>query len=216
MKTLKFFFGVLATVALSFATVTSASAQECEKEGRNWFVGAGAGVNFFGDGAYKPSTGVALDLNVGKWLTNSLGIRVGYVGLTGSEWAFEPTVLGPAENYNESKGMYKEQFGFAYAHADFMLNLTNAFGGYKADRFWNCTPYLHVGYLRTYDRANAAEFASNDLGYGAGLLNSLRLTDRLDLTIDIRGLLMDGKHHGYSGTAGLIQTAVGVSVDLCK
>lgn len=220
MKTLKFFCGVLAAVAFSFAVAPSADAQEVEnnvkKEGRNWFVGVAGGANFFGDGGYKPSVGAALDVNVGKWLTKELGLRLGYSGLTGSEWAFEPTVLGPAENYNESKGMYKETFGFAYAHVDFMLNASHAIGGYKEERFWNFVPYFHTGYLRTYNRGNAAKFFDNDFVFGCGLLNSLRLSEKLDLTIDIRGLLMNGDHHGYSGTAGAIQTTVGISVDLCK
>ena len=230
MKTVKFFFGALALAAVSMIVAPSVNAQEngnrdengkivrgpylTNQFGDNWFIGVAGGVNFFGDGGYKPAVGGALDVNAGKWITPAIGLRAGYSGLTGAEWSQNATVLGT--ELNADKDMYKQKFGFAYMHADVMWNISHAIGGYKETRLWNFVPYAHAGFLRTYGRAGA-EFGDNEFAMGLGLLNNIRLCQRLDLTFDVRGLLMNGNHHaGNGGVAGLIQTTIGLSVNLGK
>jgi len=230
MKTVKFFLGALALAAVSMIVAPSVNAQEngnrdengkivrgpylTNQFGDNWFIGVAGGMNFFGDGGYKPAVGGALDVNFGKWITPAIGLRAGYTGLTGAEWSKNPTVLGT--ELNADKDMYKQKFGFAYIHADVMWNISHAIGGYKETRLWNFVPYAHAGFLRTYGRAGA-EFGDNEFAMGLGLLNNIRLCQRLDLTFDVRGLLMNGNHHaGNGGVAGLIQTTIGLSVNLGK
>jgi len=234
MKTVKIFLGALALAAVSMIAAPVVNAQEngnrdedgkivrgpylTNQFGDNWFVGAAVGATFFGDGGYKPGAGLAIDVNAGKWITPAIGLRAGYAGLNGAEWSTTETILG--EVYNEDKGMYKQKFGFAYVHADVMWNISHAIGGYKETRFWNVIPYAHTGFLRTYDRPSVVgskDFADNEFAMGVGLLNNLRLCKRLDLTIDVRGLLMNGKHHaGAGGVAGAIQATVGLAVNLGK
>ena len=160
MKTVKFFLGALALSVVSMAFAPAAMAQEngnrdengkivrgpylTNKFGDNWFIGVAGGVNIFGDGGYKPGVGGALDVNVGKWFTPSVGARLGYNGLTGAEWSNTASVLGTS--LDASKNMYKQQFGFAYVHADVLWNISHAFSGYKETRFWNFIPYFHSGY----------------------------------------------------------------------
>lgn len=237
MKTVKLFIGAMAIAVVSMLTAPQISAQEAEKaENRdengkirrhpyltngawaNWFIQAAGGVNFFGDGGYKPGLGATVDVNAGKWFTPCIGARVGYSGLNGVEWAKSETVLGTA--FVESKNAYKEKFGFAYIHGDAMWNISNAIGGYKESRFWDFVPYVHAGLLMTYSHpmvVGAPDFHDNELAVGAGLLNVLRLHKRLDLTLDVRGLLMKGSHHGAEGgLAAAIQTSLGLSVNLGK
>ena len=110
MKTVKFFLGALALSVVSMAFAPAAMAQEngnrdengkivrgpylTNNFGDNWFIGVAGGVNIFGDGGYKPGVGGALDVNVGKWFTPSVGARLGYNGLTGAEWSNTASVLG--------------------------------------------------------------------------------------------------------------------------
>ena len=232
MKTVKLFFGVLALAAVSMIAAPSAFAQEdgnrdengkivrgpylTNQFGDNWFVGLGGGINLFMDGGYKTALGGALDVNAGKWITPAIGLRAGYSGLTGAEWSENSSVLGLT--LNESKDMFKQKFGFAYLHADVMWNISHAIGGYKETRLWNVIPYGHTGFLMTYDRGDDAQnFMDKEFAMGLGLLNNIRLCDRVDLTLDLRGILTSGRHHAtVGGVAGAIQMTVGASVNLGK
>ena len=210
MKTVKLFFGALALAAVSMIAAPSAFAQEdgnrddngkivrgpylTNQLGDNWFVGLGGGINLFKDAGYKTALGGALDVNAGKWITPAIGLRAGYSGLTGAEWSESSSALGLT--LNESKDMFKQKFGFAYLHADVMWNISHAIGGYKETRLWNVIPYGHTGLLMTYDRGDDAQnFMDKEFAMGLGLLNNIRLCDRVDLTLDIRDILTSGRHH---------------------
>ena len=187
MKTVKFFIGALALTVVSMVAAPVMNAQENkDAEGKtirhpyltnglwdNWFIGAGAGMNFFYDNQAWQN-GVAVDVNVGKWITPCVGARVGFNGIKGS-------------------------FGggnFAYIHGDAMWNISNAIGGYKESRFWDFVPYAHAGLL--IDKPLPA----NEIAAGAGLLNVIRLAKRVDLTLDVRGTIFRNQGPaGYITTA---------------
>lgn len=224
------FFGSVALAAIMLGTASDLFAQENGNRdennkivrgpyetngfGGNWFVGVGGGINTFVDGGYKPGIGGALDVNVGKWFTPSVGARFGYQGLTFSEWAPNASILGPT--LDESKNMYKRNEGFAYIHADLMWNISNAFSGYKETRFWNVIPYAHGGVFRGYG-ANGIKYGNNEFAAGAGLLNNLRISDRLNFTIDLRGTIVKGDiHEAKGGLSGMASALFGISVNLGK
>ena len=191
MKTVKFFLGAMALAVVSMVAAPVVNAQENkDAEGNtvrhpyltnglwdNWFVGAGAGMNFFYDNSEWQS-GFALDVNVGKWVTPSVGFRAGFNGLKG--------------------GFGGNNFG--YFHGDAMWNISNAIGGYKESRFWDFVPYAHAGLMVDNGK---------ELAVGAGLLNVLRLSKRLDLTLDVRGTVFRNQ-----GPAGYITTTLGLAVNL--
>ena len=229
MKTAKIILGALAlTVAMATATVAEAQESNRDENGKivrhpyltnglwdNWFIGAAGGANVFFDGAYDPGFTPALDITVGKWATPSVGARIGYQGLYGSEWSRRPSVLG--SEFNDAKGRYQQKFGFAYLHADLMWNFTNSVFGYKEKRFWSIIPYLHTGVLYVFEREGAPEWNDLELGAGAGLLQNFRLCNRLDLTLDVRGMVACGRYHGNTGgPAGEISATLGLAVDLGK
>ena len=108
-------------------------------------------------------------MNVGKWFTPSVGARLGYNGLTGAEWSNTASVLGTS--LDASKNMYKQQFGFAYVHADVLWNISHAFSGYKETRFWNFIPYFHSGYHLTYGKKDV-DYRDQELAAGFGLLTT--------------------------------------------
>jgi outer membrane protein OmpA-like peptidoglycan-associated protein len=184
---------------------------ETNQFGDNWFVGAAGGVNFFLNEDFKTSFGPSLDVNVGKWLTPSMGLRLGYQGLSAKVWADSPSVLGAQKDAD--KGMYQQKFGYAYIHGDILWNMTNALGGYKDTRFWSVIPYLHAGYFRSYG-LNDVNYADNEIATGLGILHNLRLIDRLDLIIDMRGTFVNGRIHGADDVAFMPSVTAGLSVDL--
>ena len=194
MKTVKFFLGAIALAAVSMIAAPTVDAKDGgnrDENGKilrggyitngfwgNWFVSAGAGVNMFYDNS-ETATGLALDVNLGKWVTPCVGVRAGFNGLKGMD----------------------DKFG--YVHGDVMWNISNAIGGYKESRFWDFVPYAHAGLM--IDKP----IAGKELAAGAGLLNVIRLGERVDLTLDVRGTV-----YKRQGPAGFISTALGLSFNL--
>ncbi len=180
--------------------------------GANWWISLGGGITVFGDGGCTPAVTPALDFNFGKWFTPSIGARIGYQGLTGS-------MLTSTDNIYVKKTVgdqFKMKFGYAYAHADFMWNISNAFSGYKETRFWNVIPYVHTGLLAVY-KTKGHHGADLEFASGAGLYNTLRLCDRVNLTLDLRGILTNGRQlQNKGGVAGELSLTVGVAVNLGK
>jgi len=213
MKRLDLFYGAAALAAVLMAATFSAGAQEngnrdefgrivrgpyeTNRFGDNWFIGAGGGVNILWNDGYDIKIGPSVDANFGKWFTPSIGMRAGYQGL----------------NFYSVKDNVDEKFGYMYFHGDFLWNISNAIGGYKETRFWNFVPYLHAGFFRSYATGND-DFADNELAAGAGLLHNLRLTDRLDIIIDMRATVVNGSVHKASGVAVLPSVTAGLAVDL--
>ena len=202
MKRLNLIFGAAALAAALMAAPTSADAQdrgpyETNKFGDNWFIGAGGGVNIFWNEGYDVKIAPSVDGYFGKWFTPSVGMRAGYQGL----------------NFNSVKDDNTVKYGYMYVHGDFLWNISNAIGGYKEARFWNFTPYLHAGYFRSYG-TDGSDYANNEIAAGAGLLHNLRLTDRLDILIDMKAIVVNGTVHKASGVALLPSVTAGLSVDL--
>ena len=163
----------------------------------NWFIGIGGGINLLLNEGYDAKIGPSLDVNFGKWLTPSVGMRAGYQGL----------------NFNSSKDGNSDRYGYMYIHGDFLWNASNAISGYKETRFWNLVPYIHTGFFRAYG-AGSSQFSDNELALGAGLLHNLRLTDRLDIIIDMRATVVNGRIHQSSGAAVLPSVTAGLAFDL--
>ena len=163
----------------------------------NWFIGIGGGINLLLNEGYDAKIGPSLDVNFGKWFTPSVGMRAGYQGL----------------NFNSSKDGNSDRYGYMYIHGDFLWNASNAISGYKETRFWNLVPYIHTGFFRAYG-AGSSQFSDNELALGAGLLHNLRLTDRLDIIIDMRATVVNGRIHQSSGAAVLPSVTAGLAFDL--
>ena len=236
MKTIKLFAAV-ALVTLSAAISSPVSAQENgnkDENGKvvrgpyltnkfvdNTFVGVAGGINVPFQGNHKAAVTPALDVYVGKWFTPTIGARIGYAGVTGAIWSTESTVLG--SELNAVKNMYKHRYGLAYVHGDVLWNISNAIAGYKETRLWNFIPYAHAGCLQTYNRgAGSEKFCDNEFALGFGLLNNVRVHERVNVTLDIRSLFANGRFHGSVGIgaptnlAANLSATVGVAVNLYK
>jgi outer membrane protein OmpA-like peptidoglycan-associated protein len=170
---------------------------ETNRFGDNWFIGAGGGINILLNEGYDVRISPSIDANFGKWFTPSVGMRVGYQGFQTAAWA----------------GDDLQKYGYMYIHGDFLWNISNAFSGYKETRFWNFVPYMHAGYFRSYG-LDGMDFYDNELAAGAGLLHNLRLADRLDLIVDMRATVVNGRIIKSSGIALLPSVTMGLAVDL--
>ena len=184
---------------------------ETNRFGDNWFIGAGGGINIFMNEGYDAKIAPSVDVNAGKWFTPSVGMRMGYQGLNSQVWSDTPSVLGSTIDTDQNK--YLQKFGYMYIHGDFLWNISNAISGYKETRFWNFVPYLHAGFYRSYG-LDGADFSNDEFAAGGGLLHNLRLSDRLDMIVDMRATVVNGVVHGASGAALVPSVTMGLAVDL--
>ena len=148
----------------------------------NWFIGVAAGPQvYFGDGDKSISFGKRispdLEVYVGKWFTPWIGARFLYNGLY-----YKGATLDANNTYSENK------FNYFNLQVDAMLNLCNLFGKPNDERFWDLSPYMGVGYGRSYDAPTQNEITGH-----LGIYNALRLTDGLDFTIDLRSMLTNDR-----------------------
>ncbi len=163
----------------------------------NWFVSVGGGAQlYFGDGDREGIDGritPSFDVAVGKWFTPVVGTRLSYNG------------------FNAKSNPNAEPFPVHHLHADFMLNVNNLLVGYKENRVWNFIPYLGVG----------AAFSAGDKEptVNVGILNAFSVSKRIDINLDIRGMLVndvfDGTVAGMNWE-GMLSAQLGLSCKLGK
>lgn len=227
MKRLDFILGALALSAVFMIAQSPATAQEnnnrdmggrvvrgpyeTNKFGDNWFIGAGGGVNVLLHDNFGIAVAPSVDVNVGKWFTPSVGMRIGYQGFQTKVWADSPSFLASVRD--SETGDYALKTGYMYFHGDLLWNMSDALSGYKETRFWNMIPYVHTGFYRSYGLGDV-DFADNEFALGAGMLHNLRLTDRLDLIIDMRATAVKGDIIASSGPTILGSVTAGLAVDL--
>lgn len=153
-------------IAGALLVAGAASAQEyvTNSFNSNLFVGLSAGINSSLDGVYsgklRHATGLAVELNLGKWITPEFGFRVDLTGIKTGDLTF-------AKEYEKYWG----------AGLNLLWDATNTFGGYDPERRVSAVPYLHGSYVLS---------AGRGAGIGAGILVPIRLTDRWSIVPDLR------------------------------
>ena len=171
--------------------------------GDNWFAGLDAGAQlYFGDHDKQAKLGERLTtvygLSVGKWFSPGVGLRAGlnYMKVKGLTQAFEPAhSTGIRYDGKPWDGYWLEnsEFNVYHVHADVLFNLVNLFGGYKP-RLYNISPYAGLGWMITNDEPKRKDVTAN-----VGLYNTFRLVDWLDLTLDVRGNMLNDRFDGETG-----------------
>lgn len=176
--------------------------------GSNWEIGFGVGGNIlFGDHDKQAKlldrVGMNFGVHAGKWFTPGLGLRIGAFGgeLKGlSAWTGHSNT-NPTVNYGNYQGFirsnnnvystspytyFKTSQRYINAHGDVLFNLSNMIGGYKENRFYSFIPYVSLGFGVSLNKSVNNEYTHEVTG-GVGLLNRFRLSDALNLDIDVRG-----------------------------
>ena len=182
----------------------------------NWYIGAGAGAQiFFNDHDRQMEFGERLSpaftFYVGKWISPVFGFRLGASGFkangatqNGAHSTGDPYDGKPWEGY----WLEKQEIPFYHLHGDVLLNLMNAFGGYKEDRVYSLSPYAGLGWTVAHKSPKARELSAS-----LGLYNSFRVSPAVDLTLDIRGNMVSDRFDGEVGgrkEEGVLAATVGV------
>ena len=150
----------------------------------NTFVSLGAGVNsVLEKGFGLGKMGLATEVDFGKWFSPTLGLRAGWHGL-----------------FNTSKSGELDKAPFHYIHGDLLWNVSNAIDGYKETRFWNFIPYVSGGL--SLIKHHGLKMYDQELAAGVGLLNSLRLGERVNLNLDLGLIAARGAAYDMNGFLG--------------
>ena len=170
----------------------------------NWFVEAGAGVNvpvdnlsqIFNGGLAYDFGGLAVNVNLGKWIDPVYGVRFGWHGLTS----------GNLDDKTTFKGSFDGNHYFNYVHGDFMVNASNLFTGYKENRVLDVIPYVTTG----------AEFRSGARAFaiGGGVELPIRISNVVAVVPQVQALAANNHVHGGEGITFLGSATVGVRVNL--
>ncbi|WP_437920473.1 OmpA family protein [Sphingobacterium sp. LRF_L2] len=185
----------------------------------NWFIGAGVGGQFFyGDHNKQMKFGdrivPAYELYLGKWFTPGIGTRIAINGLDNKGLTQYDQSHSTGVVYDASQYLSVQKFQYLNVHADVLFNVSNMVGGYKPDRFYSFSPYVGLGYMFTWEEPTSREISAN-----LGLFNSFRLSNAWDLTLDLRGSLVQDRFDGELGgrkDEGMLTAAVGVSYKFGK
>lgn len=177
----------------------------------DWFINVGGGAQiYFGDHDKQAKFGdrlaPALNISVGKWFTPAVGARIAYNGLS----MRGATQQGPDEAFSTGKEvpgkggsgywLNKQKFSFGDVRMDAMLNLCNAFRGYKAEgRFWNPSLYAGLGFAWTYDEPGNGKSRSHEVSASIGTSNDFRLSDAWAINLDVRGMFVNDRFDGEMG-----------------
>ena len=211
--------GLRAQTDVNEAVVESTDKYKVETNGfwSNWFISAGGGAQmYFGDHNRQLSFGdrlsPALDIAVGKWFTPGIGVRLMYSGLS---------INGATQNGAHSNGkpisgkpwqgywLEEQSFDFFNLHGDVLFNMSNLLCGYNETRVWNCSPYVGLGWMRTWESPR-----SHQVSGSFGIMNSFRISSALDVNLDVRGTLVDDAFDGELGgrkNEGLLAATVGLT-----
>ena len=229
---------LLAFAALALG-VSSVSAQEVtyvedcsqgtllNKNKDNWFITVEGGANMlFGkhdiDAKIKDRIAPNAALYVGKWVTPTMGVRVGAnwimpKGATTENGMYRKMNADAIEN-----GIYPEKFMGVGPEFDVMLNLTNWWCGYRPNRVYNAVVYVGAGAYwtsyRGYGNKPAVEDnlhwrnAHNTLMFATiGWSNNFRLSKHVDLFLDLKYELIDFKKAEH-----LAMAQIGLNFNLGK
>ena len=188
---------ILLSLCVAVLACAAVSAQETATEKPRW---KGVETNkFWHNWEISVGGGIAhLDLNTRGGEPGKVGANTGW-NINGAltKW-FHPIVgvrvqgeLGKFKNVPFDGATYKVNTPYGYLHADAMLNLSNWIGGYREDRIYYAIPYLSFGYSNTCFSRNDL-IANNEFSAGIGLLNKFRVTEYLDIQLDLRTWLLPG------------------------
>ena len=167
----------------------------------NWFITLDAGAQmYFGEsdnlGSFTDRLTPAFSLSAGKWITPVIGLRAQVTGF--NLIGYTGTATNKFVSGSES-GYFKQEWDYINVNGVALLNLSAALAGYKADRTYEIIPYAGFGGIAALSGPDNIMEPSVQ----AGLINKFRLSDALDLNLELKGTMIHQDFDGESGGSRL-------------
>lgn len=168
-----------------------------EHRWQNWFVNVGGGPAIFQgdhniDAVYKDRIYPQFNFSLGKWIYPALGVRMG-VDYDKVHLFYNSMVpIHYAGLYEKRPWLSKMKYDTFNFRFDVMLNLSSFWWRPYKKRFWSCIPFVGIGYIVTWD-----EPFGDSMSLNFGLLNSFRISEMIDLNLEIRSKRFSDKMNTY-------------------
>ena len=161
----------------------------------NWFFSVGGGAQvLYGNTDHIGKLGrrisPSLNVSLGKWVTPGFGLRMQYSGLQAKGFT-RNEIADYVKGAPRADGSYKQHWDYMNQHGDLMLNLNALFGGYNPNRVYEVIPYIGAGWAHSYSRPH-----TNVATFNAGIINRFRLSNAVDLNVELNATGLEGKFDG--------------------
>lgn len=153
----------------------------------NWFIQGQVGGSYtFSENHTRASLGDLttphIALSTGKYFSPIAGARLQVGGWESKSYR------------READKTYK--YNYIQTNLDALLNLTNLFGTYQGDRFFNLYGIMGIGYVHNFGDSKEGVKTQNSIIPRVGLQADFRLNDDLSLNVEATGNLMSDKFNG--------------------
>lgn len=161
----------------------------------NWFFSVGGGAQvLYGNTDHIGKLGrrisPSLNVSLGKWVTPGFGLRMQYSGLQAKGFT-RNEIADYVKGAPRADGSYKQRWDYMNLHGDLMLNLNALLGGYNPNRVYEVIPYIGAGWAHSYSRPH-----TNVATFNAGIINRFRLSNAVDLNVELNATGLEGKFDG--------------------
>jgi len=180
---------------------------------QTWIIGAGAGAQtYFADHnrqqSFTKNTTLFTQAFIGYWLDNEFALRLhgqglGLKGLTQNN-SYTTGIVA-----DKSKWLKFQEFNYYAIHLDAMYNLSPFIDANWDLNSYRCVPYLGFGMAR-----NTSEPSLNSFSTSVGIYNTFDIAPKIDLFMDLRGVLVSDKFDGEVGEnkgEGVLSLSLGIS-----
>ena len=182
------------------------------KAGDNWFISIAGGASMlFGDENGNANFGDRLNFapqfSFGKWFNPYLGFRTQLNG-------------GIIHGFEGRNAEVMQHNKYMAAHIDFLWDVTNFWAPYNEKKVFRLIPWAGLGYAQRFKTTESVERSRTESPtLNAGILTAFRLSNRVDLNVELQGSLLNEQFNRVSMhhlCDGLVQLSAGLTFKLGK
>lgn len=182
------------------------------KAGDNWFISIAGGASMlFGDENGNANFGNRLNFapqfSFGKWFNPYLGFRTQLNG-------------GIIHGFEGRNAEVMQHNKYMAAHIDFLWDVTNFWAPYNEKKVFRLIPWVGLGYAQRFKTTESVERSRTESPtLNAGILTAFRLSNRVDLNVELQGSLLNEQFNRVSMhhlCDGLVQLSAGLTFKLGK
>ena len=182
------------------------------KAGDNWFISIAGGASMlFGDENGNANFGDRLNFapqfSFGKWFNPYLGFRTQLNG-------------GVIHGFEGRNAEVMQHNKYMAAHIDFLWDVTNLWAPYNEKKVFRLIPWVGLGYAQRFKTTESVERSRTESPtLNAGILTAFRLSNRVDLNVELQGSLLNEQFNRVSMhhlCDGLVQLSAGLTFKLGK
>ena len=182
------------------------------KAGDNWFISIAGGASMlFGDENGNANFGDRLNFapqfSFGNWFNPYLGFRTQLNG-------------GVIHGFEGRNAEVMQHNKYMAAHIDFLWDVTNFWAPYNEKKVFRLIPWVGLGYAQRFKTTESVERSRTESPtLNAGILTAFRLSNRVDLNVELQGSLLNEQFNRVSMhhlCDGLVQLSAGLTFKLGK